>query len=261
MSAQHDFAPYQDASPERVRALSPPPRSPPPQRIGIRSPRASLDQARGPNNIRNIGTKAVTSPRIGGSGAGAGAGRSYFDEPAGWGGAGASGARSPDVGPGTGWGDDAAVTESRGWSRREEVDMFETRLGLRMDYEACLAYLLLPPAGAVLLLVLEHKSDYVRYVAGWAGLVEKCLYMKRNKVLMCGESDRFHAWQSALMFSVVFIVHVIFSWSAFISYIMLVGDLGLIGYMTYRAYLDAELLDRFEVPFFGPLASSILDDE
>lgn len=41
--------------------------------------------------------------------------------------------------------------------------MFETRLGLRMDYEACLAYLLLPPAGGVLLLVLEHKSDYVRY--------------------------------------------------------------------------------------------------
>ena len=40
--------------------------------------------------------------------------------------------------------------------------MFETRLGLRMDYEACLAYLLLPPAGSVLLLVLEHRSDYVR---------------------------------------------------------------------------------------------------
>jgi len=45
---------------------------------------------------------------------------------------------------------------------REDVDMFETRLGLRMDYEACLAYLLLPPAGGVLLLMLEHRSDYVR---------------------------------------------------------------------------------------------------
>jgi len=32
-----------------------------------------------------------------------------------------------------------------------------------LDYEACLAYLLLPPAGGVLLLVLEQKSDYVRY--------------------------------------------------------------------------------------------------
>jgi len=40
--------------------------------------------------------------------------------------------------------------------------MFSTRLGLRMDYEACLAYVLLPPAGPVALLVLEHRSDYVR---------------------------------------------------------------------------------------------------
>lgn len=55
--------------------------------------------------------------------------------------------------------------------------MFETRLGLRMDYEACLAYLLLPPAGGVLLLMLEHRSDYVR----------------------------FHAWQSSLLFSFIFV--------------------------------------------------------
>lgn len=36
---------------------------------------------------------------------------------------------------------------------------------MRMDYEAMLAYLLLPPAGGVFLLLVEHKSDYVRYVA------------------------------------------------------------------------------------------------
>lgn len=45
-----------------------------------------------------------------------------------------------------------------------DVNLFETSLPLRLDYEAMLAYLLLPPAGGVLLLVLEHKSDYVRYV-------------------------------------------------------------------------------------------------
>ncbi|KAL9062443.1 MAG: hypothetical protein Q9157_008921, partial [Trypethelium eluteriae] len=73
----------------------------------------------------------------------------------------------------------------RGWNGRD-VDVFETSLPLRMDYEACVPYLLLPPAGGVLILLLEHKSDYVR----------------------------FHAWQSSLL-----------------------------------------------VPFFGPLASSILDDE
>jgi hypothetical protein len=42
-------------------------------------------------------------------------------------------------------------------------DAFQTSLPLRLDYEAMLAYILLPPAGPVLLLLLEHKSDYVRY--------------------------------------------------------------------------------------------------
>lgn len=51
----------------------------------------------------------------------------------------------------------------RGFGRgREDVDLFETRLGIRVDWEACLAYLALPPVGGVLLLILEHKSDYVR---------------------------------------------------------------------------------------------------
>lgn len=47
---------------------------------------------------------------------------------------------------------------------RESLNDFETSLPLRLDYEACLAYVLLPPVGGVLLLMLEWKSDYVRYV-------------------------------------------------------------------------------------------------
>lgn len=39
---------------------------------------------------------------------------------------------------------------------------FETSLPIRMDVEAMLAYVLLPPAGGVFLLLTEHKSDYVR---------------------------------------------------------------------------------------------------
>lgn len=42
---------------------------------------------------------------------------------------------------------------------------FETSLPIRMDVEAMLAYLLLPPAGGVFLLLTEHRSDYVRYVS------------------------------------------------------------------------------------------------
>lgn len=124
-----NFAPYQDI-PETTRALSPPP---------LHSPRTSFDRT------RNIGTAAVSSPTNYSYQQ-----RDYF-------------------------GDEEAPEQERvAWNTpggfggpREDVDMFETRLGLRMDYEACLAYLLLPPAGPVLLLVLEHKSDYVRYVFWW----------------------------------------------------------------------------------------------
>jgi uncharacterized membrane protein len=117
--------------------------------------------------------------------------------------------------------------------RGERLNEFETSLPLRMDFEACLAYLLLPPAGGVLLLVLEQKSDYVR----------------------------FHAWQSSLLFSAIFVVHLIFAWSRFLSWVLFIGDLGLILFLVFRAYKDADTLDRCEVPFFGKLASSILDDE
>ncbi|KAI5811617.1 hypothetical protein DFH27DRAFT_37633 [Peziza echinospora] len=116
---------------------------------------------------------------------------------------------------------------------RETVDQFETSLPIRLDYEAMLAYILLPPAGGVLLLILEHKSDYVR----------------------------FHAWQSSLLFTALAILHFILSFSSFLSYTLLLCDLGLIGWLTVRAYRDADTLDRCEVPWFGPLASSILDDE
>jgi len=93
---------------------------------------------------------------------------------------------------------------------------------------------------------------------------------------------RFHAWQSSLLFTAIFVLHLIFSWSTFLSWLIFVGDLGLIGWLTWRAYTDGEFsfldywfeilgesanewiadtLDRCEVPFFGRLASSILDDE
>jgi uncharacterized membrane protein len=106
----------------------------------------------------------------------------------------------------------AAPAPSRFAAPREDVDMFTTSLGWRLDYEACLAYLLLPPAGGVLLLMLEHQSDYVR----------------------------FHAWQSSLLFAFLFIVHVIFSWSGFLSWVLFIGDVGLIAWLTRRAYLDGE---------------------
>jgi hypothetical protein len=121
-----NFAPYQD-TPETQRALSPPPVSSP----RLPSPRASLDRP------RNIGTAALASPTAQSSAQNNHWGATQEPERVAW---------------------NAAPSRFG----REEVDMFETGLGIRLDYEACLAYLLLPPAGGALLLVLEHRSDYVR---------------------------------------------------------------------------------------------------
>ncbi|KAE8452349.1 hypothetical protein EG329_001049 [Mollisiaceae sp. DMI_Dod_QoI] len=189
-----DFAPYQDQSPETNRALSPPPQE------GRRS-FSPKQPGNAPHPHANpwapIEDPIPQTFR-----------QSYFG------------------------GQEAAETGGFG-AGRERLNEFETSLPIRLDYEACLAYLLLPPAGGVLLLVLEQKSDYVR----------------------------FHAWQSALLFSAIFVLHLIFSWSTFMSWVIFVGDLGLIGYLTMRAYKDADTLDRCEVPFFGRVASRILDDE
>ncbi|KAF8865505.1 hypothetical protein BDZ45DRAFT_414518 [Acephala macrosclerotiorum] len=191
-----DFAPYQDTSPETQRVLSPPPEG---RRSFSPQPRRSFSPALPSPQTHNNPWAPVQTPTP------VGFRSSYF------------GGRG-DVEAGGG---------------RERLNEFETSLPIRLDYEACLAYLLLPPVGGALLLVLEHKSDYVR----------------------------FHAWQSALLFSAVFVLHLIFSWSTFMSWVIFVGDLGLIGYLTMRAYKDADTLDRCEVPIFGRIASRILDDE
>lgn len=66
------------------------------------------------------------------------------------------------LGPGRG-GDGYFGHISTGFAaEREGLNEFDTSLGIRLDYEACLAYLALPPLGAIILLILERKSDYVR---------------------------------------------------------------------------------------------------
>jgi len=104
---------------------------------------------------------------------------------------------------------------------------------MRLDYLAMLAYVLLPPAGGVLLLIFEHKSDYVR----------------------------FHAWQSSMLFTVIFILHLALAWSRFLSWTLFAIDLVLIAFLALHAYRDVEYLDHYEVPFFGRLANSFVDDE
>jgi len=143
-----DFAPYQDTSPETTRALSPPPQNRP-QRISS-PPLTSPRNAPTSNPWAAIRSSSeITSPRpLGFGNDGSNSSSSYQNSGGNYFGGGGSGS--------AGGGDLEGGREGR-------LNEFETSLPIRLDYEACLAYLLLPPAGGVLLLVLEHKSDYVRY--------------------------------------------------------------------------------------------------
>ncbi|KAI0126205.1 hypothetical protein BJ170DRAFT_634145 [Xylariales sp. AK1849] len=196
-----DFAPYQSSPPEHSRPFSPGSASP--------SPRPSYDRQRSSNIASPPPLQhpqpqrqwAPSYPVTGSGGQAGGFGGAIGNVEAGYG--------------------------------ASSVEAFDTSLGLRLDYEAAAAYVALPPLGAIILLILERKSDYVR----------------------------FHAWQSSLLFTVMFLVHLIFSWSTFLSWAIFIADLALMAYMALKAYRDADTLDRYEVPVFGQLASRILDDE
>jgi hypothetical protein len=127
-----DFAPYQDQSPETNRTLSPPP---------IEG-RRSFSPGK-----RRTYSPALPSPPVNASRISANPWASTDETfTRGFGGGGFGGDNNADV-----------VEIGRAG-----LNEFETSLPIRLDYEACLAYLLLPPAGGVLLLIMERKSDYVR---------------------------------------------------------------------------------------------------
>ncbi|EFY84874.1 hypothetical protein MAC_09085 [Metarhizium acridum CQMa 102] len=128
-----DFAPYQSSPPEHSRVASPEFNSP--------SPRQSQDGTSrrrfSPGNTRSPPPLQHPQPQ-----------RTWanLESQAG------------------GWsGSAGAATTMPGSCPAAEISEFDTSLGLRLDYEACLAYLALPPLGAIALLILERNSDYVRF--------------------------------------------------------------------------------------------------
>ncbi|KAL2267073.1 hypothetical protein VTJ83DRAFT_4350 [Remersonia thermophila] len=243
-----DFAPYQSSPPEAARSPTASPRT------SLDTRRASLDGRRAAahspagNNLyqarqSNLSPPPLQHPQPQRAWPGEGFGR--YQSPLAqeyqvsgasspdlstppWGN-GRSGSGAGHARTGSGVGDYFSALAAR----EGMVSEFDTSLGLRLDYEACLAYLALPPLGGILLLILERKSDYVR----------------------------FHAWQSSLLFTALFVVHLVFSWSTFLSWVFFLGDLALIAWLVLNAYRDADTLDRYEVPIFGQIASRILDDE
>ena len=55
-------------------------------------------------------------------------------------------------------------------SDERNADVYNTSLPMRLEIEACLAYVLLPPVGGAMLLLFEHKNDFVRCVEHDEGL-------------------------------------------------------------------------------------------
>jgi len=215
-----NFAPYQSSPPESERVKSPPLRSP------TTSPKPGQQQRGEPQrNISSVADRedpwaAARAQRL------PSPSQYYDDDDAAGGYTDLEGGRRNDyIG--------ANALQGGGVTYTGSGNMFETSLGMPLHIEAMLAYLVLPPAGGVVLLLFEHKSDYVR----------------------------FHAWQSALLFSAMFMVHVIFSWTKIVSYLLLAVDILMILYLSFGAFRNGDTLDRVEVPFFGRLASSFVDDE
>jgi uncharacterized membrane protein len=69
------------------------------------------------------------------------------------------------------------------------------------------------------------------------------------------------AWQSSMLFSGIFVIHLCLAWSAILSWFLLGVDLCLIGFLALHAYRDVETLDHYEVPIIGRIANSWVDSE
>lgn len=130
-----DFAPYQSSPPENSRPFSPA-QSP--------SPRVSYDRGTQQQYQYQRNANAVSPPL------------QHPQPQRQWASSTLPGTY-PSPAPNAGYGPSGYGNEA-GFG----VDAFDTSLGVRLDYEAAAAYLALPPLGAIILLILERKSDYVR---------------------------------------------------------------------------------------------------
>ncbi|TPX47468.1 hypothetical protein SeLEV6574_g02645 [Synchytrium endobioticum] len=118
-------------------------------------------------------------------------------------------------------------------NQTQRVNKYDTALPIRVDIEAAAAYALGCISG-IMLLILETKNDYVR----------------------------FHAWQSTIVFAFMLVMH--FFWmfiSTVISWMLFVCDVALIGWLSYRAYVNGDSLERYELPYVGAISSRYVDTE
>jgi hypothetical protein len=48
------------------------------------------------------------------------------------------------------------------------------------------------------------------------------------------------------------VFHLLFSWSSFLSWVFFLGDLVLMGFLAFKAYQDAEILERYKTYTLDP---------
>ncbi|ORY90115.1 hypothetical protein BCR35DRAFT_299656 [Leucosporidium creatinivorum] len=120
-------------------------------------------------------------------------------------------------------------------STGQAISGLETTLHYDLGLLGAAAYAL-GPVGAALLLVREVENDWVR----------------------------FQAWQSALLSGILLLfdllVHLLFG-SVFLNWILILSELGLLGLLSRRAYMDADLLDRLYLPWIGEVAERWVAEE
>ena len=64
-----------------------------------------------------------------------------------------------------------------------------------------------------------------------------------------------------MLFTTTLLFYLLVSWSSFLGWLVILGDIVLAVALALRAYQDADTLDRYEVPVLGGIASRFLDDE
>lgn len=103
-------------------------------------------------------------------------------------------------------------------------DAYETVFGWRVDVEAAAAYIA-GPLLAIILLIIETRNDYV-----WVIAIPNFITSDvRLTILACSRCRRFHAWQSLMLGAGVAILHLLFLWSRFFTWILLFADIGVYG--------------------------------
>lgn len=136
------------------------------------------------------------------------------------------------------WGTSAGGGGGYGGEAQEApVNEWETRFGWRVDVTAAAAYIL-GPITALVFLILETQSDYIR----------------------------FHSYQSALLTTPLILLRLFLSLIHFPQFLLTLLTLiiiGSIGFMAFRAYRDANegSLARYHLPVIGELADRWVGEE